>query len=116
MIAYLFAAIAVLAIATGQILFKTVALRLVGRPLKEAVMDPAVLFPFFVAATIYATATVFWILALRDLTLSRGYMFMAASFVIVPFVSWLLFNEQLSWGFVLGVILIIIGMFVTQTL
>lgn len=112
---YIFACIAVLAIASGQILFKTVALKLVGRPLSEALTDTSVLIPFFLAATIYAGATVFWILALRDLSLSRGYMFMAASFVIVPVISSLLFDERLSLGFLAGVALIITGMIVTQT-
>lgn len=106
--------IAVLAIAVGQIFFKSIAVRLMGRPLSEAVLDPAVLVPFFIAASIYAAATVFWILALRDLPLSRGYMFMAASFVIVPAVSTILFGEALSAGFLFGVALIVAGVLITQ--
>jgi multidrug transporter EmrE-like cation transporter len=111
---YVLTILAVLAIATGQILFKITASRITGRALTDFIMDPAVLGPFVLAGTIYAGATVLWIMALRDLPLGRAYMFMALSFVIVPLVSMLLFSERLSLGFGVGVSLIIAGLIVTQ--
>ncbi len=112
--AYVLTLMAVMAIAAGQLLFKITANRIAGRTVADFVTDLTVLGPFVLAGTIYAAATVLWIMALRDLPLGRAYMFMALSFVIVPLVSTVLFSEQLSLGFAVGVGLIIAGLIVTQ--
>lgn len=111
---YIFTLLAVCGIAAGQILFKTTASRLSEQSFTEAARDMGVLLPFGVALVVYGLATVFWVLALRDLPLGRAYMFMAASFVIVPLVSRQLFGEELSVGFFAGLALIVAGLFVTQ--
>lgn len=114
MIPYVFTLCAVAAIACGQILFKITADRMKGRALEEWVLDFQVILPFFFAMVIYASATVLWILALRDLPLSRAYMFMTLSFIIVPFISAFLFGEEISLGFIIGLVFILIGLFITQ--
>lgn len=111
---YLFVALAVCSIAVGQLLFKTVANRLAGKALISALSDPTVLVPFAIAGTIYVSATVFWILALRELALAQAYMFMAGSFIIVPVLSALLFSETLTPGFFIGLSLIVAGVTITQ--
>lgn len=112
---YVFTLLAVGGIAAGQILFKMTAGKITGRPMMESARDLSTIIPFGIALFIYASATVFWVLALRDLPLSRAYMFMAASFIIVPLVSVRVFGETLSTGYFIGLALIIAGLFVTQT-
>ena len=104
----------VLLIATGQILFKFTAQRLVGRPILEALRDTAVLFPFVVAVGIYGFATLLWIFALRDLPLTRAYFLMSLSFLIVPVISALVFSERFTPGYAVGGAVIVVGVVITQ--
>lgn len=114
MMAYVFTIMAVLGIAAGQILFKTVASRINGRGPFELAVDSGFMGYLIGALAIYAVATVLWILALQSLQLSRAYMFMSLSFIIVPAVSALIFHEPLTPGFLFGLALIIAGVTVTQ--
>jgi multidrug transporter EmrE-like cation transporter len=54
-------------------------------------------------------AALCWMLALNRLPLSHAYPFMALSFVLVLFLSALLFAEPLTWAKVAGVALICAG-------
>lgn len=105
---------AVLGIAAGQILFKTVATRIDGRGPAVLVHDSSFMLPLIGSLAIYGCATVLWILALQHLALSRAYMFMSLSFIIVPVVSAIFLNEQLTPGFIIGLALIVAGVTVTQ--
>lgn len=114
MLPYALTIIAVLGIAAGQILFKTVAVRIQGRGLVALAQDTSFMYPLVGSLFIYACATVLWILALQHLALSRAYMFMSLSFIIVPIVSAVFLSEPLTWGFLAGLALIIAGVAVTQ--
>jgi multidrug transporter EmrE-like cation transporter len=114
MMPYVLTIIAVMGIAVGQILFKTVASRIGGRGPLELFQDSAVMLPFIASLAIYGAATILWILALQNLQLSRAYMFMSLSFIIVPVISMVFFGETLSLGFLVGLGLIIAGVTVTQ--
>ena len=99
-----------LAMATGQILFKYSASRY------GELSSPILLFlkwPFLLALAVYAITTVGWVLVLRTAALSRAYPFMALSFVLVPFLSWIFFKEQLSLRYLLGIGAIVLGIFLT---
>lgn len=111
---YAMTLIAVVSIAAGQILFKLAAQKIAGRSLFEVAVRTDFLLPFGAALIIYAAATIFWVLALRDLDLSRAYMFMSLSFVIVPVIATLMLGEHLSKGYLIGLGLIIAGIIVTQ--
>ena len=111
---YILTLCAVVAIAIGQLLFKATAARMAGRPVADWVQDFHVLLPLSVAMVIYAGATLLWILALRELPLSRAYMFMALSFVIVPVLSVLIFGERLTIGYLIGLGFIVAGLVITQ--
>lgn len=107
------AGLAVLCIASGQILFKITADRIAGQSLPAILADWRTLMIFGSALGIYAFATVIWILALRDLTLSHAYMIMSFSFVLVPIAAALFFGETLSFRFFAGLALIIAGVILT---
>jgi drug/metabolite transporter (DMT)-like permease len=102
--------LAVLCIAAGQILFKLTAIRIRGLSIASVLVDWRTITIFGTALGIYAAATLLWVLALRDLSLSYSYMFMSLSFVIVPIAAVVLFGEQLSPAYLVGSAFIICGL------
>ena len=73
--------ISVILIAAGQIMFKITA-RSWSQYGSLYSIKPAL--SLFCAMILYATATIIWIRALRDIDLSRAYPYMSLSFVLVP--------------------------------
>jgi drug/metabolite transporter (DMT)-like permease len=59
-------------------------------------------------------AALCWMLAMVKLDLSHAYPFVSLSFVLVLFLSALLFGEPLSWAKALGVLLIVAGVAVSS--
>lgn len=104
---------AVLCIACGQILFKMTAQRILGRQFSEIVGDWTTILIFGTALAIYSGATVLWVLALRHLPLAQAYMLMTLSFILVPIAAVFVFGERLSFSFLIGLALIISGIFMT---
>ena len=104
---YLLVGFVVVALAAGQILFKTLGLRLTTFSVLWS--DTATFGIFCAAMTLYAIATLAWIAALRTLPLSHAYIFMALGFVIIPLASHFLFGEPLTLRFALGTALIMGG-------
>lgn len=104
------ALLCVVIIASGQLLFKIAA-----NALKAAgtLFDLTVLMAFGSAVTIYAVATVLWMVILQDAPLSRAYPYMALSFVLVALASWFFFRESISTGQIAGLSLIVAGLMVT---
>jgi drug/metabolite transporter (DMT)-like permease len=68
---------------------------------------------FLFALTIYATATILWILALKRVELSVAYPFMALAFFIVPIAGFLFLGESLTIKTFLGAALIIAGLIIS---
>jgi drug/metabolite transporter (DMT)-like permease len=68
---------------------------------------------FLLALTIYATATILWILALKRVELSVAYPFMALAFVIVPIAGFVFLGESLTIKTFLGAALIIAGLIIS---
>lgn len=110
--ALVLACVAVLVI--GQVLFKEFSLRLnkVGSFMALSVEDYAV---FALAGVLYATSSVIWVIALREIPLSRAYPFMALGYILVPLAALAFYGEQLSFRYFLGVLIIIVGLIVTAT-
>lgn len=104
---FLLTIVCVLAICTGQLLFKKVGLEI-------QVMGSWFQYKVFwlggIAGLIYGGATLLWIHLLRTIDLNQIYPFMALSFVVVPLMSWLMFDERLSGGYLLGASLIMVGL------
>lgn len=114
MIPYIFASITVIALIIGQVLFKKAALALNGQPLARAYENPETLTTLATAVGVYGAATIMWVLALRDLPLSRAYMLTAGGFIIVPLLGHYLFSEPLSPRFLLGAAMIAVGVVLTN--
>ena len=105
----LLALVCVLAISIGQILFKQAGLEI------QAIdnwFNLKVMAIICIAGIIYGSATLLWIYLLKTVDLSRIYIFMALSFIIVPIASNIIFDERLSFGFFVGMALVLAGIFV----
>jgi drug/metabolite transporter (DMT)-like permease len=100
------------AMAGGQLLFKTAALRGAGDgPLAERIAGFLLNGYFFVALILYAALTVLWVWILSFTPLSRAYPFLALAFTLTPALGCLVFAEPLSMRLVIGIVLILGGLF-----
>jgi drug/metabolite transporter (DMT)-like permease len=100
------------AMAGGQLLFKTAALRGAGDgPLGERMAGFLLNAYFFVALILYAALTVLWVWILSFTPLSRAYPFAALAFALTPALGSLFFSEPLSMRLVIGIVLILCGLF-----
>ena len=96
----------------GQLLFKRAALSVADSDAVTAVQKLAFSPTLWAALVLYGLATILWVLILRTTPLSLAYPFVALGFVILPLLSWWLFNEQLDWTMALGTVLIVAGVLV----
>ncbi|MGV3487417.1 MAG: EamA family transporter [Tuberibacillus sp.] len=78
--------------------------------LLRSILDPFILSGF-IAAFI---ASLFWMLAMSKFQLSYAYPFMSLSFVLVFFLSAILFHEAVTWQKVVGLVLVIMGLWVSS--
>ncbi|MGY3494957.1 EamA family transporter [Bradyrhizobium sp. USDA 4502] len=108
----LLACVAVL-LAIGQTLFR------IGAQQAEPVTDLSsaiwlMLNPVVIAAlTLYGGTTVLYIYILQNVPLSSAYPFMALSFILVPLAAVLFLGETVGLNYVVGMALVIAGLFVT---
>lgn len=100
------------AMAGGQLLFKMAALRGAGDgPLAERIAGFLLNGYFFVALILYAALTVMWVWILSFTPLSRAYPLLALAFALTPALGCLVFAEPLSMRLVIGIVLILGGLF-----
>ena len=95
--------------AIGQILFKYTS-TLLNRDYE--VFSINVLGSVFLAFLSLALASIIWILLLRNIELSRAYPFQSFSFILVPLLGFIIFNEQLSIPYFIGTIFILFGIII----
>ncbi len=99
-------AVMVLMMSAGQVLFKIVALRANEQ---HTYFSASVLSLLFVALVVYGAATLVWIRVLQTAPLSLAYAFVGLSFIVVPVLSMIFFREALSLRFMIGAVVIVIG-------
>ena len=99
-------------IAAGQLLFKVAAAqwRVDGWSLATArgFLSPAMLL----ALTLYALATVLWVLVLRAVPLSIAFPLYALVFLLVPLAAQVFLGEPLTLNTLIGGAIIVIGVVV----
>lgn len=105
----LLALICVIAVAGGQLLFKRVGIEIEAM---QGWLHLRVILLAGLSFAVYAAATLLWIHLLRSVELSRAYPFMALSFVLVPFLSSLLFGDRITFVYAAGVVMIVVGVLV----
>jgi drug/metabolite transporter (DMT)-like permease len=99
------------AMAGGQLLFKTAAMRGAGAgPLTERIAGSLFNGYFIVALILYAALTVLWVWILSFTPLSRAYPFVALAFALTPALGILVFGEAASLRLAIGIALIVCGL------
>ncbi|WP_235906842.1 DMT family transporter [Pseudomonas saliphila] len=110
LITYLMAALCVLGIAAGQILFKLSATAMVET---DSLVSVKSLIPLSIAIALYGVTSLGWVWTLQRIDLGRVYPLMAMAFVLVPLGSYVAFGERFQAQYFIGVALIIAGIVVT---
>jgi len=106
MLIYLGAIACVVCTAAGQVLFKAGANAFNASGPGIAVKPMAILLAAF---AVYFFTSLGWMLLLRKATLGQIYPVMALSFVLVPAASAIVFGEQFTGRYFIGVLLIMAG-------
>ena len=101
--------------ASGQILFKMAALRVVvDGTFVERIVTLAGNVYFLAAFMVYSALAVLWVWILTFTPLSRAYPFVALAFAITPLLGAFLFDEPVTLRLILGILIIALGLaFVT---
>ncbi len=71
------------------------------------ITTPFVLLGLF----LYVVSAMFWLVVLSRVDLSYAYPMISIGYVLIVFLSWMLFHEHISSGKVLGILLICSGVF-----
>ena len=101
----------VLALATGQVLFKLAADQL---DFSASGIVPSLLNTrLLLALIIYAVATLMWLVVLKMTPLRIASPFVAMAFVFVPVLAHYILGEQLHWSTFAGALLIVAGVWVS---
>ena len=105
----------VVVIAIGQLMFKSVGLRLGEKGFLTLLEDPRVAMLFVSSLALYGIATFGWVWALRQVPLSTAYLFMSLGFILVPVMAHFTFGEPITLRFAAGTALIIGGILLSAT-
>lgn len=112
---YLLACLFGIALAAGQILFKVAADQ--HTPDGETLPFIQIIFslPLIAACIIYALTIILYVFLLQQIPLSRAYLFSMAGSAIVPLFAIVIFKEEFSVKYIIGVLLVISGVAVSTT-
>ena len=111
---FILTVLTVLALSIGQILFKLAARGLEGTgSLMSQIVSNHYLW---IALTVYAVATIFWIGLLRQIPLHIAYPFVALAFLFVPVLGHWILDEPLRWQSLLGALVIVMGVWISVRL
>jgi drug/metabolite transporter (DMT)-like permease len=103
--------VAVFLLCIGQILFKLAAEKLDKTSGICYFVLSLVSWQLMLALAIYGVATFIWVYLLSEVPLSRAFPFNALAFVIVPVLGWWLFDEAIGRDYVIGMVLIGLGLY-----
>jgi len=104
---YIIAFFCVVGISAGQILFKLTAASINET---ESFFTLKTVMYFVPALILYAFVTITWVWVLSKIELGKVYPLMALAFIIVPFLSYFILNEQFSKNYFFGLILVFLGL------
>lgn len=99
----------------GNLLFKASSEHAVAEQGLLRLVQSLLTWQFILALFLYGLGTLFWVLLLRQMPLSRAYPFMAMSYVILPILSFLLLKEPLTLRYLVGMLLFFSGLYLVAT-
>lgn len=116
MIAYAVALFTMILMSIGQILLKSLAMRIPVFQTAGAVWRGEI-WKFVILGTgVFITYLVVlgcWLYVLKNMSLNRGFAFVALTFIFVPLFSHLILDEKITVGASIGSLLIITGIIVS---
>lgn len=93
----------------GQLLFRYSAMHIAGKPFHDMVATLFIMPVFYVAVTLYGMCTLLWVWLLGRYPLAIAYPFAALAVVFVPLLDTLVFKQQLTGMYWLGLAVVIGG-------
>ncbi len=102
-----------LLLSSGQFFFKKTAESAVVHSFSRFVVSVLASPHFWSALLIYGAATFLWLFILSRVPLSKAILFAALTFVIVPLIGAAFFGEQLRLAYWAGVLLIMVGVYIS---
>ncbi|HEY0042969.1 MAG TPA: hypothetical protein VGB62_00335 [Allosphingosinicella sp.] len=98
-----------LSLSGGQILFKYAATSWVANEKRGssifAILSPALILAF----AVYGCTALLWIYILRNVPLSKAYVFSIAGSALVPLAAWALFREPVTPQYWVGFAFLLVG-------
>ncbi len=104
-----------LSLVAGQLLFKQAALTIETNLGMSAFLRSLLGWQFILALSVYAVATLLWVVILTRVPLSRAYPFMALGFALVPLSATLIYRESLGMSYWVGLGFIFVGLYFVVT-
>jgi drug/metabolite transporter (DMT)-like permease len=104
-------ALTVLAMASGQVLFKLAASNMPGNGswVNQLIFNKYL----WLAMAVYLSATALWVALLRQIPLHVAYPFAALAFLLVPLMGHWFLNEPMRWQSLLGALVIVLGVWIS---
>ena len=112
---YVLAAIFCISLSIGQVLFKFAADQTSSNGEPYSIIELIFSLPMIAACTLYGLTTILYVYLLQQIPLSRAYLFSIAGAAIVPFLAILIFKEDFSIKYLLGVMLVLSGIAISTT-
>ena len=109
MLGYFYLSLMVTFTVCGQLFIKKGAMALRFNKGVVDIVQSSMNTPLLLGLVLALLAPIFYILALRDIELSKAFAFSSANYVMVVFGGKFYFNEQLNVFRFLGVFMIVIG-------
>lgn len=104
--------VCIISLSVGQVLFKKVA---VNYNRLGTFYNIEVIGILVVAGLLYVISTGLWLWVLRFVDISKAYPYFALGFVLVPLLGAWMFGEVLNIRYILGVLLIVVGVAMTSS-
>ena len=70
-----------------------------------------IILPISTSLFLYFCMTLFWIFILKQNNLGHSYPFLALSIVLVSIGGWYFFDEEYSFTYLIGLLLVVLGLF-----
>lgn len=105
---YLAAVACVVGISTGQVIFKAAAIAINDT---GSYLSPKALLWLILALSWYCLTSIAWVYVLQKIDLGKVYPLMALAFILVPVASKVFFGESFGSQYLLGVLLIMAGIY-----
>ena len=107
----LLTALTVIAMASGQVLFKLAANRMPdgGSWPSQLIFNRYL----WLAMVVYLSATALWVALLRQIPLHVAYPFVALAFFLVPLLGHWFLGEPLRWQSLFGAMVIVLGVWIS---